>query len=126
MEPGLIIVMGFSYFFSSILVVKLWIKPNPIILKGIYTLILAVPVVGLILYLFAADTTQSQNEDLKNSSNVGGFGSYTQRWIGRRSLYKEIIRERQEKLNTFDKDNGERSENPVTEITKVTVTKLAK
>lgn len=118
MEPGLIIVLGVSYFFSSILVVKLWIKPNPIILKVVYTLILAVPVVGVILYLFAADTTQPQNEDLQNSSNVGGFGSYTQRWIGRRSLYKEIIRERQEKLDAFDKDNGDRSESPVTETLK--------
>lgn len=94
MEPSLITVLCISYLFSTICVVRLWLKPGRMALKAIYTLILAVPVVGFILYLFAADTTKPQRDNLQNNPQVGGFGAYTQRWISMRPLYKETLWER--------------------------------
>jgi hypothetical protein len=88
MEPGLVLTLSVSYAVALVLLVRLWREQDYLFFKIVYTLFLAVPVLGVLLYLFAGDRTPPQPRYLQNTPEVGGFGRYTHRWISIRNIFR--------------------------------------
>lgn len=85
MDPILIITIALSELIALMLIMRTWMRDDYVFLKLLLSMVLLVPVVGPLFYLFANDRTPPQSENLKNDLPRGWC---TDRWISVRSIYK--------------------------------------
>ncbi len=89
MDNKLIILLILSEVVSLVLLFKLLFKDIKLWLKVVGGLILLIPFVGPLMYLFAFDDTKPQSTFLQNNRSRG---DYTHNWISIKSILKKKIK----------------------------------
>gem|GEM_PF-4460719 len=88
---------------SLTILVNLWHKHCPPLIKIFYSVIALIPFVGPFLYWFATDSTPAQP---LHQQNRGPRGNYSQRWIASRDEQKRQIEQLQEEIRRQQNESG--------------------
>lgn len=86
MNKELLIVIIVSEVISLLLLFRVWKRQEYLFLKVLATVIVVIPIVGPIFYLFVSNTTESQPIHLQNNMPRG---SYTQNLISQQASLEE-------------------------------------
>jgi len=86
MSKELLIVIIVSEIISIFLLFRTWRSQEYLVFKIFATVIVVIPIVGPILYLFVANTPNPQAKDLQNNLPRG---YYTQSWISQQAARKK-------------------------------------